>query len=62
MIDISNSNAHKISELLKYFADITADMPRTNKLDNARRVAGKLNKYLKQKNKNYDKRSSNKSR
>lgn len=56
MIDISNSNAEKISQLLKYFADITADMPRTNKLDNARRVAGKLNKYLKQKNKNYDKR------
>lgn len=58
MISISDSKADKISELLKYFSDITADFPRTNKLDNARRVAGKLSKYLNQKNKDYGKRSS----
>jgi hypothetical protein len=50
MIDISDSKAKKICDLLKYFAEITADTPRTNKLDNARRVAGKMANYLNQKN------------
>ena len=50
MIDISDSKAKKICDLLKYFSEITADTPRTNKLDNARRVAGKMTKYLNQKN------------
>lgn len=58
MISISNSKAAKISDLLKYFSAITADMPRSNKLDNARRVAGNLSQYIIQKNKNYGKRTS----
>lgn len=50
MIDISDAKAKKICDLLKYFVEITADTPRTNKLDNARRVAGNMAKYLNQKN------------
>lgn len=50
MIDISDSKAKKICELLTYFSEITADTPRTNKLDNARRVAGKIIKYIDRKN------------
>lgn len=50
MIDISDAKAEKICDLLKFFADITADTPRTNKLDNARRVAGKIIKYIDRKN------------
>ena len=58
MIDISNSKANKICDLLKYFADITADMPQSSRLFNARRVAGNLVKYINKKNNNYGKRKS----
>ena len=49
MIDISNSTADKICRLLEHFKQVTADIPRTNKTDNARREAGKIIKYINKK-------------
>lgn len=46
MIDISNDKAKKIQDLLNYFATLTRDMPRSNRLDNARREAKKITKYI----------------
>lgn len=58
MIEISNEKAGKIQELLQYFSALTAAMPRSNKLDNARRVAINIKKYLNNKTtNNYGKRN-----
>lgn len=59
MIEISNEKAGKIQDLLQYFSALTAAMPRSNKLDNARRVAINIKKYLNNKTtNNYGKRSN----
>jgi hypothetical protein len=52
MIDISNSTAEKICRLLEHFKQVTADIPRTNKTDNARREAGRIINYINKKKKN----------
>ena len=49
MIEISNSTADKICRLLEHFKTVTADIPRTNKTDNARREAGNIIKYINKK-------------
>lgn len=49
MLNISNSTADKICRLLEHFKQVTADIPRTNKTDNARREAGKIVKYINKK-------------
>jgi hypothetical protein len=46
MIEISNEKAKKIQDLLSYFSSITADMPRSNRLDNSRREAKRITKYI----------------
>ena len=50
MIEISNDKAKKIQDLLNYFAKLTRDMPRSNsrsnRLDNARREANNMVKYI----------------
>ena len=59
MIEMSNEKAGKIQDLLQYFSALTAAMPRSNKLDNARRVAINIKKYLNNKTtNNYGKRSN----
>ncbi len=50
MIDISDKTATEIQNLFRYFIVATADIPRTNRNDNARRVAGKIIKYIDKKN------------
>lgn len=54
MLNISNSTADKICRLLEHFKQVTADIPRTNKTDNARREAGRIINYInKKKNESY---------
>lgn len=49
MLNISNSTADKICRLLEHFKQVTADIPRTNKNDNARREAGRIINYINKK-------------
>lgn len=51
MIEISNDKAKKIQDLLNYFATQTKGMPRSNRLDNARREANNMVKYINNKQK-----------
>lgn len=50
MIDISNATADEIRLVISELYGMTKDVPRTNKNDNARRVAGKIIKYIDRKN------------
>lgn len=54
MIEISDKIARDAQQLFDYFITATANMPRCNKLDNARRVAGNIIKYINKKK--YDER------
>lgn len=46
MIEISDKTAMEVQNLFRYFIAVTKDIPRTNRNDNARRVAGKIIKYI----------------
>lgn len=50
MIEISDKTAMEVQNLFRHFIAVTKDIPRTNKNDNARRVAGKIIKYIDRKN------------
>lgn len=50
MIEISDRTATEIQGLFRHFISATAEIPRSNKMDNARRVAGKIIKYIEKKN------------
>lgn len=49
MIEISDKTARDTQQLLQYFITATANIPRSNKLDNSRRVAGNIIKYINKK-------------
>ena len=60
MIEISDKTAMEVQNLFRHFIAVTKDIPRTNKNDNARRVAGKIIKYIDRKNEEKEvKRDSN---
>lgn len=40
----------EVQNLFRHFIAVTKDIPRTNKNDNARRVAGKIIRYIDKKN------------
>ena len=46
MVEISDKTAMEVQNLFRHFIAVTKDIPRTNKNDNARRVAGKIIKYI----------------
>lgn len=50
MIEISDKTAMEVQNLFRHFIAVTKDIPRTNRNDNARRVAGKIIKYIDRKN------------
>ena len=50
MIEISDKTAMDVQNLFRHFIAVTKDIPRTNRNDNARRVAGKIIKYIDRKN------------
>lgn len=50
MIEISDKTAMEVQNLFRHFIAVTKDIPRTNKNDNARRVAGKIIIYIDRKN------------
>lgn len=50
MIEISDKTAKEIQNLFGHFIAVTANIPRTNKNDNARRVARNIIKYIDKKN------------
>lgn len=50
MIEISDKTAIEVQNLFRHFIAVTKDIPRTNRNDNARRVAGKIIKYIDRKN------------
>lgn len=63
MIEISDKTAMEVQNLFRHFIAVTKDIPRTNKSDNARRVAGKIIKYIDRKNEEKEiKRDSNTTR
>lgn len=50
MVEISDKTAMEVQNLFRHFIAVTKDIPRTNKNDNARRVAGKIIRYIDRKN------------